>query len=184
MSTSDRLTPLGPMPRSDTPCVVGCACRLLVRRNRLKVGTRRRTSSAPVAGDWRICSLSTTVTLAGTSPSRCSVRVGVTVTDSKSPAGASTISSGPFGVSGWLRSAKPPARTTSVVWPAVPGSRLKRPSGPVTVWACTPELPITSTVAPETTAPDSSRTTPDTARLGEGGHGGGQEQDERNCSDA
>ena len=149
------------MPRSDTPCVVGCACRLLVRRNRLKVGTRRKTSSAPVAGDWRICSLSTTLMLAGTSPRRCSVRVGVTVTDSKSPAGASTISSGPFGASGWLRSAKPAARTMSVAGP-LPGSRLKRPSGPVTVWACTPELPITSTVAPETTAPDSSRTTPET----------------------
>ena len=46
ISTSDRLTPLGPMPRSDTPCAVGCDDRLLVRRNRLKVGTRRSTSSA------------------------------------------------------------------------------------------------------------------------------------------
>ena len=131
-----------------------------------------------MAGDWRICSLSTTVTLAGTSPSRCSVRVGVTVTDSKRPAGASTISSGPLGVSGWLRSANPPARTTSVVWPAAPGSRLKLPSGPVTVCACTPEALITSTVAPETTAPDSSRTTPvtrDWARAEDGG----QEQKER-----
>ena len=44
----------------------------------------------------------TTVTLAGTSPSRCSVRVGVTVTDSRRPAGSSTISRGPLGVRGWL----------------------------------------------------------------------------------
>ena len=38
-STSVRLWPLGPMPRSDTPWVVGWAARLLVRRNRLKLGT-------------------------------------------------------------------------------------------------------------------------------------------------
>ncbi len=30
ISTRVRLTPLGPMPRSDTPCVVGCDVRLLV----------------------------------------------------------------------------------------------------------------------------------------------------------
>jgi hypothetical protein len=35
-------------------------------------------------------SLFKTFTLAGTSPSRCSVRVGVTVTDSNSVAGMST----------------------------------------------------------------------------------------------
>ena len=58
ISTSDRLTPLGPMPRSDTPCAVGCDDRLLVRRNRLKVGTSRSTSSATTAGDCRIVSLS------------------------------------------------------------------------------------------------------------------------------
>ena len=55
-STSVRLTPLGPMPRSDTPCVVGCDDRLLVRRNRLNVGICRSTSSATTAGDWRIVS--------------------------------------------------------------------------------------------------------------------------------
>src|SRR5215216_6532533 len=90
--TSVRLTPLGPTPRSDTPCAVGCDDRLLVRRNRLKVGTNRSTSSATTEGDRLIVSLSTTLTLAGTSPSRCSVRVGVTVTDSNSVAGTSTIS--------------------------------------------------------------------------------------------
>src|SRR2546426_232686 len=31
-STSVRLTPLGPIPRSDTPCAVGCDDRLLVHR--------------------------------------------------------------------------------------------------------------------------------------------------------
>src|SRR4029453_11761498 len=35
-STSVRLTPLGPMPRSETPCDVGCDDRLLLRRKRLK----------------------------------------------------------------------------------------------------------------------------------------------------
>ena len=34
-----RLTPLGPMPRSDTPWVVGLATRLLLRRNRLNPGS-------------------------------------------------------------------------------------------------------------------------------------------------
>ena len=137
MSTSERLTPLGPMPRSDTPCAVGCDDRLLVRRNRLKVGTWRSTSSATTAGDWRICSLSMTLTLAGTSPSRCSVRVGVTVTDSKSVAGASTTSSAPFGGSGCDFSAKPLARTTSVVAAGPPSSE-NRPSGPVTVCCSAP----------------------------------------------
>ena len=80
------------MPRSDTPCAVGCATRLLVRRNRLNVGTCRSTSSAISAGDASIASLVTTLTLAGTSPSRCSVRVGVTVTVSSRLAGASVTS--------------------------------------------------------------------------------------------
>ena len=39
------------MPRSDTPCAVGCDERLLVRRNRLNVGICRSTSSATTAGD-------------------------------------------------------------------------------------------------------------------------------------
>src|SRR6185436_4326255 len=37
--TRVRLCPLGPIPRSETPWVVGCATRLLVRRKRLNVGT-------------------------------------------------------------------------------------------------------------------------------------------------
>ena len=75
-----RLTPLGPMPRSDTPCAVGCDDRLLVRRNRLKVGICRSTSSATTAGDWRMSWRLSTLTLAGRSPVRCSLRVAVTVT--------------------------------------------------------------------------------------------------------
>ena len=45
------------MLRSETPCVVGCADRLLVRRNRLNVGTVRSTSSASTAGEWRISAI-------------------------------------------------------------------------------------------------------------------------------
>ena len=66
-STSVRLTPLGPMPRSDTPCAVGCDARLLVRRNRLNVGICRSTSSATTAGDCLMSSWPSTLTLAGTS---------------------------------------------------------------------------------------------------------------------
>ncbi len=77
-STRVRLTPLGPMPRSDTPCAVGFAAMLLVRRNRLNVGTCRSTSSATTAGDRSICSLDTMLTLAGTSVMSCSERVAVT----------------------------------------------------------------------------------------------------------
>ena len=90
--TSVRLWPLGPIPRSDTPCVVGCAARLLARRKRLKVGIWRRTSSATSAGEALISSLVRTLTLAGTSPSRCSVRVAVTATVSSSAPGAITMS--------------------------------------------------------------------------------------------
>src|SRR5688572_5601119 len=161
--TSERLTPLGPIPRSDTPCAVGCADRLLVRRNRLNVGTSRSTSSATMAGERRIVSLSITLTLAGTSPRRCSVRVGVTVTDSKTVAGARTTSISLEPESGWTFSEKPTARTTRLA-PAAGGgpSVAKRPSGPVTVCCTTPAGVRTRTDAPDTTPPDESLTTPDT----------------------
>ena len=50
-STSARLVPLGPMPRSDRPWVVGCPTRLDVRRKRLKPGTWRRRSSRVWLGE-------------------------------------------------------------------------------------------------------------------------------------
>src|ERR1043165_2387985 len=51
--TSERLAPEDPRPRSDTPCVVGCATRLEVRRNRLKPGTmRNRSSNSAPAVAW------------------------------------------------------------------------------------------------------------------------------------
>ena len=49
-STSVRLAPLDPMPRSDSPCVVGCATRLEFRRKRLKPGTIRSRSSRLTPG--------------------------------------------------------------------------------------------------------------------------------------
>ena len=82
-----RLTPLGPMPRSETPCAVGCDDRLLVRRNRLKVGIWRRTSSATSAGEFLMSSLSMMLMLAGMLPSRSSLRAGVTVTVSSRAGG-------------------------------------------------------------------------------------------------
>src|SRR4026208_933188 len=50
-STSVRLTPLGPMPRNDTPCAGGCDATLLARRRKLEGGRRRpagRTEQAEV----------------------------------------------------------------------------------------------------------------------------------------
>ena len=78
-----RLTPLGPMPRSDTPCVVGLATRLLLRRNRLKPGIWRSRSSTVRAAERSISSLVNTVTLAGTSCSACSTRPAETTTGSR-----------------------------------------------------------------------------------------------------
>src|SRR6266851_632540 len=66
-SSSVRLAPVAPMPRSETPCVVGFATRLDERRNKVKPGTLRRRSSIFTPGissrSWR----SITETTAGTS---------------------------------------------------------------------------------------------------------------------
>src|SRR5581483_8439139 len=148
------------MPRSDTPCVVGCAAMLPVRRNRLKLATCRNASSAIKAGDNSIASLVTTLTLAGMSATRWAERVGVTVTVSSTAAGATTMSSS------WLPvptrsvfSANPPARTVSVTSPSG-ASIVKRPSGPVTVSRSGDPAVRTLTVAPTTAPPSESWTTP------------------------
>ena len=49
-SSSVRLAPLGPSPRSETPWAVGLAARLSVRRNRLKAGSERSAPSSVRAG--------------------------------------------------------------------------------------------------------------------------------------
>ena len=144
-----RLWPLGPMPRSDTPCVVGCAAMLLVRRNRLKLGTWRRMSSAMTAGDALMASLVTTLTLAGMVPRRRSVRVAVTTTDSSTEAGSSVKASAPAPIGRWA-SAKPGERT--ITTPDAGGvATVKRPSPSVTVRCSPPEGARTTTVAPTTT---------------------------------
>ena len=103
--------------------------------------------------------LSSTLTLAGMSPSRCSRRSGVTVTVSSSVAGDNTtsISTAPEIACSW--GAKPPARTISV--PVLGASSMvKRPSGPVTVCRSSPDAPRTTTEAPETAPPLESLTMP------------------------
>ncbi len=162
-STSVRLTPLGPMPRSETPCAVGCDDRLLLRRKRLKVGTSRSTSSATTAGDCRIVSFSMMFALTGTSPSRFAVRVGVTVTVSNSPATASTTSTSRLAGTDWDHSAKPPARTISVRSPAGAIAIVNRPSRPDIVCCSGPLVPVTITDAPDT---DRTGIVPDDARDG------------------
>src|SRR5882672_5065734 len=158
--TSVRLTPLGPIPRSDTPCAVGCDDRLLVRRNKLNVGSCRNTSSATTAGEFRMSSERSTLTLAGTLPSRCSVRDAVTVTSSRRPAGSSdTVTLDAVAEIDCSFCANPGASTTSVTSPEPDDSMVKRPSGPDTA-QCSPSAPRAMTEAPGTTAPVASWTTP------------------------
>jgi hypothetical protein len=158
-STSVRLTPLGPMPRSDTPCEVGCVDRLLLRRKRLNVGICRSTSSATTAGDDLISSPVRMLTLAGVSPRRCSPRLGVTVTVSSTPAGATTTLSSPArsaAVTRLVVSAKPPARTIRVTASPSGVSIVNRPSGPLVICRSGEPSTRTMTIAPGTAAPDES----------------------------
>ncbi len=153
-----RLWPLGPMPRSDTPWVVGCAAMALVRRNRLKLGIWRRMSSAMTAGEALIVSLVTTLTLAGIVPRRRSVRVAVTTTDSSTEAGWRVTVASPA-PSGCCATANPGARTMTV--PDAGGlAMVKRPSPSVTVRCSPPDAVRTITVAPTMTSPLVSETTP------------------------
>ena len=100
--------------------------------------------------------------LAGTSPRRCSVRVGVTVTVSSSEAGSTVISIEPPDVDTFcVFSANPPARTTTVTSPAASVSMENRPSGPVVARCSAPDAARTMTAAPETTPPLESCTTPE-----------------------
>src|SRR5688572_30903256 len=83
------------MPRRDTPCVVGWATTLDVRRNRLNPGTWRSRSSTVWAGVVAMSGRVMTVTLAGVSPAFRSMRVGVTTTGSRRG-----VSSGAWAVAG------------------------------------------------------------------------------------
>src|SRR6267378_327470 len=74
-SSSVRLAPVDPMPRSETPCVVGFATTLEERRNRVKPGTLRRRSSILTPGSSAIRWRSITEMAAGTSVEMVSVTV-------------------------------------------------------------------------------------------------------------
>ncbi len=82
-STSARLAPLAPSPRSETPCDVGFAVWLPERRSKLKPGTWRSLSSV-VSGPHCSSCLSVTTTASGcastlsTPVGRIEVRVAVT----------------------------------------------------------------------------------------------------------
>ena len=62
--TSVRLAPLGPIPRSETPVVVGWEMKLVFRRKSPNPGTRLRASSTRAPGESRRSSLSSAVTSA------------------------------------------------------------------------------------------------------------------------
>src|SRR5579884_2778637 len=75
--TSVRLAPLEPVARKETPCVVGFATRLELRRNKLKPGIWRSRSSMFMPGMFSICSRSRTVMEAGVSADSVSFTVTV-----------------------------------------------------------------------------------------------------------
>ena len=77
------------MPRSETPWLVGWATIELLRRKRLKPGTRRIVSSRASEALARSSSPDSTETLAVTCPSSCSAREAVTTIVS-ARAGSST----------------------------------------------------------------------------------------------
>ena len=115
---------------------------LLERRNRLNVGICCRMSSATTAGASLMSSRVITLTLAGTSPSRCSLRVGVTVTASEMPAGWSVTSRLCVAdAAGIVRrnSAKPPDRTMRVTSPDAAAVTVNFPSEPVTACRSAPD---------------------------------------------
>src|SRR5688572_26749499 len=95
-STSERLAPLGPRPRSETPCAVGLALRLSLRRKRLKAGRARRVPSSVVTGVVRSVSAATRVAANGTCSGGSAVRAALTTTF-----GSATV---------WALSAAVPAR--------------------------------------------------------------------------
>ena len=80
---TERLAPLAPSPRSETPCVVGFAFRLDERRNIENPTVCRSTSSSTGAADEAMSAFPSVATLAGVSPIRVSVRLAVTMTSSR-----------------------------------------------------------------------------------------------------
>ncbi len=91
LSTRARLAPLAPRPRRETPCAVGLAVRLVVRRNRLNPGTWRRMSSVRNAAVAPRSWADRIVTLVAFSMTRTPVRLAATVTCSAAVAGSRVI---------------------------------------------------------------------------------------------
>src|SRR5437773_9611442 len=78
-STTARLAPLAPTPRSDPPCEVGFAVRLPDLRNNEKPGIWRSASSTVREAVVERSSLDNTAMLAAVMLTRVSVRDAVTV---------------------------------------------------------------------------------------------------------
>ena len=81
-STSDRLAPLGPRPRRETPWVVGLAVMLSFRRNRLKSGDALSAPSGVSDTSSLKASLGTISTVKGTCERGSGSRVALTVNGS------------------------------------------------------------------------------------------------------
>ena len=163
--TSVRLAPEPARPRSVTPCVVGLAVRDEDRRNRLKPGVARRTSSrAPAATLTRSAARRTDAAAGATSPGL--PREAVTVTASDRPAGASTIRIGVASSRGTttLAGAKPAACASATASLPAAASKANRPSAPVVASATAVSLTMRRTEASGTGAPEASTTTPVTRR--------------------
>ena len=86
-STSARLAPLAPRPRSDTPWAVGLAVPLEVLRKSEKPTTWRSASSRNPDAVASRAARGRIATLAGVSPIRVSARAAVTVSSSTSRGG-------------------------------------------------------------------------------------------------
>src|SRR6266704_1227026 len=153
-STSARLGPLAPNPRSDTPCVVGFATRLLERRKSEKPGTCRSRSSKVRAG------------FASKSGSESCTALRVADTTIPSPGAkprntnvsCHMLESADHGCSA---GAKPLATTWTVPDGSVTTANTNSPSEPVFT-VCVECCERNVTAAPGTTAPVESRTEPDT----------------------
>ena len=89
VSTSERLAPVPPRPRSVTPCAVGFDTREDVRRNRVKPGTILSASSSVSAALVSSSTAGRTVIVTAGSARGRSVREDVTFTASKKGAGCS-----------------------------------------------------------------------------------------------
>src|SRR3954467_3212288 len=92
--TSTLLAPLAPTPRTDAPCVVGFAVRLLLRRNNVNPGTWRKASSSVTAALLLSSFDVSTTTFAAVCSRRVGIRSPVTTIVSATGDGWSVITIG------------------------------------------------------------------------------------------